>query len=276
MATRTGLGIEPFALGQVGRVDRNRVRALGPRPEQGGGDSGGDGGTNPWDNNSRWNIAVEGFTCPSDGQPYEDKIGYNNYVFCGGDEYNTEDTNRGAFKTTWNNPFVRDFSSFTDGLSNTQFMSEVHFATGEQTLGRAARYDSPIPNDCKAQYNSSTRQYIGTVGESNKDRGSRWGDGAPYFVGYQSILPPNSPSCIADDHDSSLKSTMLSAASRHPGGVNVLFGDGSVHFISETIDSGDQTYPCNDIKNYPNAPRSPYGVWGALGSINGGEVVSDF
>ena len=40
--------------------------------------------------------------------------------------------------------------------------------------------------------------------------------------------------------------------SRHPGGVNTLFGDGSVHFMKNSIDAM---------------------TWVQLGSINGGEVV---
>jgi prepilin-type processing-associated H-X9-DG protein len=40
--------------------------------------------------------------------------------------------------------------------------------------------------------------------------------------------------------------------SRHPGGANTLFGDGSVHFIKNAI--------------------SPM-MWVQLGSINGGEVI---
>ena len=41
--------------------------------------------------------------------------------------------------------------------------------------------------------------------------------------------------------------------SRHPGGVNSLFGDGSVHFMKNST--------------------SPM-TWVQLGSINGGEVIS--
>jgi prepilin-type processing-associated H-X9-DG protein len=40
--------------------------------------------------------------------------------------------------------------------------------------------------------------------------------------------------------------------SRHPGGVNTLFGDGAVHFIKNTINAL---------------------TWVQLGSINGGEVI---
>jgi prepilin-type processing-associated H-X9-DG protein len=45
----------------------------------------------------------------------------------------------------------------------------------------------------------------------------------------------------------------LSASSYHPGGVNTLFGDGSVKFIKNTVSAV---------------------TWRALGSIAGGEVIS--
>jgi prepilin-type processing-associated H-X9-DG protein len=43
-------------------------------------------------------------------------------------------------------------------------------------------------------------------------------------------------------------------SSAHPGGVNVLFGDGSVHFIKDSV---------------------ALNVWRALGTRNGGEVLSN-
>ena len=61
----------------------------------------------------------------------------------------------------------------------------------------------------------------------------------------------------------------MSANSYHPGGVNVLRADGSVSFISETIDTGNLA--AASVTN----GASPYGLWGALGSKNGGEVVSE-
>ena len=45
----------------------------------------------------------------------------------------------------------------------------------------------------------------------------------------------------------------VGSRSRHPGGVNTLFGDGSVHFMKNSIN-----------------PQT----WVALGSISGGEVIS--
>jgi hypothetical protein len=46
--------------------------------------------------------------------------------------------------------------------------------------------------------------------------------------------------------------------------------DGSIHFVSENIDTGNQL--ADSLAN-PAGP-SDYGVWGALGSKDGGETAS--
>lgn len=60
---------------------------------------------------------------------------------------------------------------------------------------------------------------------------------------------------------------IYSSSSFHPGGANALVLDGSVHFIPETINTGNLAAP------QVSSGASPYGVWGALGSMNGGEAV---
>ena len=79
-------------------------------------------------------------------------------------------------------------------------------------------------------------------------------------------MPPNAPSCSIYAED--WNSVMWAATSYHPGGVNAVFLDGSVRFISDTIDTGNLALP--PVASGP----SPYGVWGALGSKNGGEVTT--
>jgi hypothetical protein len=84
-----------------------------------------------------------------------------------------------------------------------------------------------------------------------------------FLNAFHTILPPNSPSC-RDTRNFFL----LSATSNHPGGVVTGLSDGSVRFVSETIDCGNLNLPAN------NTNPSNYGVWGALGSKDGGESKS--
>ncbi len=59
-----------------------------------------------------------------------------------------------------------------------------------------------------------------------------------------------------------------SASSHHPGGCNVLMGDGSGRFIRETIQSWSL-----DLET--GVPSGRAGVWQSLGTRNGGEVLGD-
>ena len=104
-------------------------------------------------------------------------------------------------------------------------------------------------------------------------RGSSYASGLQVHTGFNTILPPNGPSCYSaavgwwgtvPDGD---RAGVWTAGSAHAGGAQFLMGDGAVRFVSETVDVGDQT------RAPVAAGRSPYGVWGALGSRDGGEVV---
>jgi prepilin-type processing-associated H-X9-DG protein len=74
---------------------------------------------------------------------------------------------------------------------------------------------------------------------------------------------------------------LMSFGSFHPGGTNFAFADGSVHFLKDSI----STWPFNGSTGYPNgvsqpgltfvlAPGTQVGVYQALSSRNGGEVIS--
>jgi prepilin-type processing-associated H-X9-DG protein len=88
-------------------------------------------------------------------------------------------------------------------------------------------------------------------------------------VAFLTILSPNSPSCVNDANpNSDSQVSLLSASSHHTGGVHAVFADGSVRFISDSIDTGNLGVATT------LGGRSPYGVWGALGTKAGGETVS--
>jgi prepilin-type processing-associated H-X9-DG protein len=147
--------------------------------------------------------------------------------------------------------------------------------------GHGDIYVSPttagIPNRCLTGTTSGRVYMVHANGDSG---GVRWGDGIAIFSSFSTILPPNAPSCTASN-DEVLDRLLSTASSEHPGGVNVLRFDGSAMLVTDTIstNSGVQgagiTSTSTGLDRFAVASGpSPYGVWGALGSINGGEAVS--
>ena len=110
----------------------------------------------------------------------------------------------------------------------------------------------------------------------NLTRGAVWADGRGFRGGFVTVLPPNGPSCDSTGNPDSTgyggmgTQTLTTAGSYHSGGVQIALGDGSVRFISDTIDTGDLGAP------NPVAGPSPYGTWGELGTRAGGEVTGEF
>lgn len=133
-----------------------------------------------------------------------------------------------------------------------------------------------LPNECTALIDTNDRTIMNATAFSSA-RGWSHADGICLRMGFNTILPPNSPSCIARASD---PYGFLSASSFHSGGVNVLRVDGTVQFVSDTINCGDQSYNVTaGTTSHPSdglepIGESPYGVWGALGSIIGGESVA--
>ncbi|HPU08025.1 MAG TPA: DUF1559 domain-containing protein [Thermogutta sp.] len=175
--------------------------------------------------------------------------------------------------------------TITDGTSNTIAVSEAVIGIqGSRKVTEAiavnvGAYNSAPPSLCLNQVGAN-RTFWGDVQGSDWQVGWRWADGINPHTLFYPMLPPNGPSCGNSGEDWCI----VTASSRHPGGVNVLFVDGAVKFISETIDAGDPTrsasalppgYPPPSDPNRPQDYRGPslYGVWGALGSAWGGESV---
>ncbi|MHB8898522.1 MAG: DUF1559 family PulG-like putative transporter [Thermoguttaceae bacterium] len=98
-----------------------------------------------------------------------------------------------------------------------------------------------------------------------------WANGRLPFGGMTTVNPPNSPACLGPEGaviggSPRFDWGIVPPSSYHPGGINALLADGSVQFHSQTIDCGFSVAP--EAVDGP----SPYGVWGALGTIRGEEL----
>ena len=76
---------------------------------------------------------------------------------------------------------------------------------------------------------------------------------------------------VSNPHETS---GLFPPSSYHTGGVNAVFFDGSVRFVPDTVDTGPASaeFPATDPHSIHG--QSVYGVWGALGSPDGGESLS--
>lgn len=233
----------------------------------------------PWDG-AFAGFKLDALLCPSDGStgvPAGSERGIYNYVFCGGDSLNgtatgsetapTPRPSRGLFGSYQ----CYGFRDMTDGTSNTIALSELVRPLGTSDIGMVSSSTGiTTPSACKATYDYTNRAYYSGGWTSDTSRGFRFADGAEYFSGFNTIMPPNSPSCFSSS-GSHWYPGMYSAGSRHPGGVLCTMGDGSTKFVSETVDTGNQsaTPPAYNGSGY-----SPFGVWGAMGTRNGGETYT--
>jgi prepilin-type N-terminal cleavage/methylation domain-containing protein/prepilin-type processing-associated H-X9-DG protein len=171
--------------------------------------------------------ALRSFLCPSDntseGQ-FLEREGFRyakaSYVasFGPGNMDANPDDRRGLFSRNSRTTFAE----ITDGLSQALAGGERHNGTFAVAIGSHDHYDAETV-------------WVGAVKEDLDD------DHAHTTL-FQASHTPSSGAM--NDQD---------AASRHPGGTNFLFGDGSVRFLTNTIDLG---------------------VYRSLSSRAGGEVIS--
>ncbi|MDR0609362.1 MAG: DUF1559 domain-containing protein [Planctomycetaceae bacterium] len=183
----------------------------------------------------------------------------------------------------------RTMASVDDGTSNTIAFSEgaIPAIGGMKTIfGEMARVTADLPKSGESPKDvfaaktcldtkGTGNYYAGSMTLSSDRIGIRAFDSLIQYTGFATILPPNSPSCYREtaDNESGTGNAnyacLISATSYHNGGVNVALCDGSVRFVSQTVNWGsDTTAKCVD------SGSSPFGIWGAMGSINGGESAS--
>ncbi len=144
----------------------------------------------------------------------------------------------------------------TDGASNTAAFSESVFGNGTAALspspGAFSNFDLAIDINGSAMDPTTCSATTTVTGQ----RGDRWINGGYLSTAYNHFTTPNSatPDCLNSANNYGLKT----ARSRHSGGVNVLFCDGSIHFVSDTV----------SLANWRCWPRGPARTSSVLIEIN--------
>ena len=187
-------------------------------------------------------------------------------------------------------------ASMSDGTSNTVAFSEtivsdseafdqaseaVKGGVGYVEIGSTSTDTTVNPSSCAENARKSDDRTVLADPITS-------GRGLIFYFGYaadnrfNTILPPNSPSCAAVSNDSTDTNFIdaswgvYSAQSNHSGGVNCCMADGSVRFITDNVDctTNTQNIDINNSHNYNTSGASLYGVWGAMGTPSGGESKS--
>ena len=121
-----------------------------------------------------------------------------------------------------------------------------------------------------------------TRGDGLNDQGGPWfmaintpNTGIDYTLVCDNNADPTLPCKVQNGTNGQ----QYAARSRHTGGVNACMGDGSVAFIKDSINSWNPwliTRPNrrSPYTNVTGGPIPPYGVYQALSTRNGGEVIS--
>ena len=240
---------------------------------------------------------VPGLICPSDGNPGlfgTDDRTVTSYRGCRADLIrNYDEITPRSWLTT------RDagagMEQATDGTSNTILFSEGIVSDGTNG-GVGGFYKSKIADGIDAYYNQVPDNCLSVKGPNGNfadpaqrvfdetvyttrnifgQLGARAWSGSVQACGFYSLLPPNSPSCLQSS--STPYRVNVSASSNHTGGVQVAFMDGSVSFISDSINTENLSLASSSDSrpiNMENGAVFSYGVWASLGSVNGSENVA--
>ena len=167
----------------------------------------------------------------------------------------------------------RKIADYTDGTSNTLMATDVKVY--QPLLRPTTIIEVSFPNNIPPATISpaSISEYASTTKVSMAH--TFWADGNAHETAMTTAWPPNTtiktnaclgvapPVATSPGGDCDMETALyvsggptyaaLTARSYHPGGINAAFGDGSVKFIKNTVNGN---------------------TWRALGSVQGGEVIS--
>ena len=256
-----------------------------------------------------WLTNIPTLRCPSDPGEGLPAQGRTNYAYCYGDS--PHHSHLGALndrgqdlsatiiqevRAAQRGMFVMRrqtrFRDVLDGLSNTIAAGEIATDLGDRdkrtqigfeptNIDGRRMTDRVLNVDVCVNVDPERPQFWGTQGlvtNPENGRGYRWAYARPLMSGMCTILPPNERVCAGTQNLGA--AGIAPPSSRHLGGCHILMGDGAVVFITDSIESGDQTAPrvtqAGTVANpTPPGSASPYGLWGALGTRANKEVIEE-
>lgn len=209
---------------------------------------------------------IDAFLCPSDrDHPNTTDIGWNNYGFSEGSNPGWN-IGTGSANGMFERLRYRKFADVTDGLSNTVMAGE--FIKGDNDDSKFTLISDFIRNQqysgisgftttnpSQAAVETYGQQCLAGSASHRSPAGFRWIAPGFYNTAINTIAPPNwkYPACmICDGCGQGDSQGVFPARSRHPAGVQITMGDGSVRFVPSTVE---------------------FLTWQAMGSGNGGETV---
>ncbi len=237
-------------------------------------------------NSTATNTKINGFACPSDGNANQQSstgagLGSNNSYMAsmgtstiGYPEATGNAAN--AMQSSGLFAYQRSYSiaSVLDGTSNTVAFSEEIADDQDGNFSKRPGKGTGGAGNLKAVYLldvntaglalvqadilSCSNKYQ-SDGGGREGGGYRWACGAMGYTMFNTVIPPNGGgtvkwgACRNNCCPQSRHADYVNASSFHPGGVNVLFADGSVRFVKNSI---------------------AMTVWWAIGTRAGGEIVS--
>ncbi len=232
-------------------------------------------------NSSATNTKINGYLCPSDGGA--GRLFWNSYYASTGPSSSADGgwTENPCAGGSAGKPGLFTYSraygirDATDGSSNTVAFSEglvgsgndvkKNFVTGVNKDGLAGQNDvTTDPATIMSNLNACNVRFATAAPGAglSVNRGWYWAWGSEAMSMFSTIVPPSSTQyqwgqcrfgCEGCPTYSTDHAHITNANSNHPGGANVLMGDGSVRFIKSTLSMN---------------------TWWALGTKANGEIIS--
>ena len=228
---------------------------------------------------------VRSFLCPSDfrattmgdhvfsGVPV--RVGGVNYGWNMGDWFVFGGVGSEAIRAKPRGPFHVNSSvpiaAFSDGVSKTILAAEVKtFQSYVRDCDGLSIVNNPNSSPSPDADPTSIPEYAAGCSHKKDSGHTEWVDGHVHQTGFTTAWTPNRRILRPLDglrYDVDLTGrreknadqgptfAAVTARSHHVGGVHVLFADGAVRFVSETVDGA---------------------VWRGLGTLSGGEIVTGY